>query len=264
MKEYTLLSWNANGLRSLYKKKVSNEKKFLEWLKDYSPDVLCLQETKATEDQLPKELTDNEEFISYWNSAERKGYSGVGTLVKREPKKIQYGLKNERFNKEGRIIRTDFPEFILFNVYFPNGKQSRKRLRYKMDYYDEFLNIIDSLVENGQSVVFFGDVNTAHKEIDLANPKANEDVSGFLPVERQWIDKVIDHGFIDTYRHFYPDKEEQYSYWSYRSRARERNVGWRLDYFFVSKDLKENIQDAIILSNVYGSDHCPVGLTLEF
>lgn len=265
MKAYSLISWNVNGLRAVAKKKVYQEKNFFEWWETVNPDIFCLQETKAHPEQVSKKLRDPETYQSFWNSGERKGYSGVLTYSKEEPLSVNYGLGVNSFDIEGRLIATEFPHFILFNVYFPNGKKNDERLKYKLDFYDKFLETIDGLRAKGKSIVFCGDVNTAHNPIDLARPKANETVSGFLPIERAWMDKVIKHGYVDTFRYFHPEEPDHYTWWTYRSRgARERNVGWRLDYFFVSEDLLDAVTDAYILSEVKGSDHCPVGLALQF
>lgn len=250
-----LLSWNVNGIRAVQRKG------FLDWLDKEQPDVLCVQETKASPEQVSEKLREPEGYNAFWHSAERKGYSGVVTFSKKKPKAVSFGLGKQEFDSEGRVIGLEYPGFVLFNVYFPNGKMSEERLNYKMDFYNSFLEKIDSLRKKGKSIVFCGDVNTAHKEIDLAHPKANEDVSGFLPIERAWIDKVIDHVYKDSFRWFH-EEPEQYSWWSYRTRARQRNVGWRLDYFFVSEDLIPKIKSAFIMQEVMGSDHCPVGIEL--
>ncbi|MFX1253656.1 MAG: exodeoxyribonuclease III [Promethearchaeota archaeon] len=257
MKEITLLSWNVNGIRATQKKG------FMEWFQQASPDVLCVQETKAQPEQLDKMLAHPTGYFSYWHSAERKGYSGVVTFTKEEPTNVDTSIGIEKFDIEGRMIATEFPEFILFNVYFPNGKKNQERLLFKLDFYDEFFKRIEDLRAKGKSIIFCGDINTAHKPIDLARPKANETISGFLPIERKWIDKVIEHGYIDTFRHFHKEPD-QYSWWSQRTKARERNVGWRIDYFFISEDLLDPLKDAFILSDIMGSDHCPIGIKLKF
>jgi exodeoxyribonuclease-3 len=263
MAEYKLVSWNVNGFRAMIKKKIFEEKKFLEWLELETPDVLCLQETKAHKEQIAEKYLEPFEYKSYWNGGERKGYSGVATYSKIEPIDVSYSFGIERLDTEGRHIITEYPEFTLINSYFPNGKKNKQRLQYKLDYYAEFLVYINKLRNEGKSVIFCGDVNTAHKEIDLTHPKANENTSGFLPIERKWIDKVIERGYIDTFRHIKGNVKEKYSWWSYRTNSRPKNVGWRLDYFFVSNNLAKNVKDAYILSNVYGSDHCPVGLKIK-
>lgn len=252
-----ILSWNVNGIRAICKKG------FVEWLEEYSPDILCVQETKAMEEQVPKELMELDGYYKYFVSAERKGYSGVAVFSKIEPKSVKNGFGIEKFDSEGRIIILEFEEFTLINIYYPNGKSRKERLDYKMDFYDAFLEFANDLKKSGKSLVICGDVNTAHKEIDLARPKQNEKVSGFLPIEREWIDKFLSNGYVDTFREF--NKEgENYSWWDYKSGARKRNVGWRIDYFFVSDDLKKNLKNGFILSDVMGSDHCPVGIDIEF
>ena len=254
---YRILSWNVNGLRAVEKKG------FLEWLQQDSPDILCLQETKAQPDQLSENILSVSGYENHFVSAERKGYSGVAIYSKHKPKQVHPGLGVKRFDIEGRTIIAEFDDFTLFNIYYPNGKASGERLRYKMDFYDEFLKVVDSYKSKGHRIVVCGDVNTAHKPIDLARPKENETVSGFLPEERAWIDTFLAHGYLDTFRIFNCEGEH-YSWWDYKTRARERNVGWRIDYFFISDDLKSNIRSAFMLSDVMGSDHCPIGIELSF
>lgn len=257
-KKYKILSWNVNGIRAVLKKG------FLKWLDKEKPTILCVQETKAHRDQLGKEVTDHKHYHSYWHSATvKKGYSGVATFSLEEPEHIETGFGIEKFDCEGRVVMTEFKKFALFNVYFPNGKQDSDRLNYKLEFYDAFLQHINKMKRKGKKIVFCGDVNTAHKEIDLARPKQNEDISGFLPVERKWIDKVIKEGYLDSLRVFHPEPE-LYTWWDLKSRARERNVGWRIDYFFIRKELRKHLKDAYILPEVMGSDHCPVGIELQF
>jgi exodeoxyribonuclease-3 len=255
MKKIRILSWNVNGLRSAYKKG------FLDWFSKEKPDILCLQETKAKEEQLPSDLKEVKGYYSYFSSAERKGYSGVALYTKLKPESIKTGFRIKKFDNEGRIQIIDYKSFILFNIYFPNGKASRERLNYKMDFYDSFLIYVDKLKNKGKKLIICGDVNTAHKEIDLARPKENEKISGFLPEERAWIDKFLSHGYIDTFRMF-NQKPGQYTWWDLKSRARERNVGWRIDYFYVSENLKKNIKSSKMLTNVMGSDHCPISIEI--
>jgi exodeoxyribonuclease III len=252
-----LLSWNVNGIRAAYKKG------FLDWFKTAKPDILCLQETKAMKEQLPEDLLNVNGYTSYFSSAEKKGYSGTATYTKVIPVKVENGIGIKKFDSEGRFLVTEFEEFILFNIYFPNGKAKEERLQYKMDFYEAFLKHLKKLLKQGKKIVICGDVNTAHKEIDLARPKPNEKISGFLPQEREWIDKLLKTGFIDTLRVF-NQKPEQYTWWDMMTRARDRNVGWRIDYFFISDNLKDNLKNAFILSEVMGSDHCPVGIELKF
>lgn len=251
-----ILSWNVNGLRALLRKG------FLDWLRQESPDMLCMQETKVQPDQLPWDVLQPEGYHAYWNWGERKGYSGVGLYTRQEPMKVETRFGIERLDAEGRIIMARYPEFILFNVYFPNGRTGRERLDYKLAFYDDFLKLADGLVRQGHRLVVCGDYNTAHNEIDLARPKENANVSGFLPIERAWMDRFEEHGFVDTFRYF--NKEPgHYTYWDMKTRARERNVGWRIDYFYVSADLLSAIRRAFILPEVMGSDHCPLGIEME-
>ena len=247
-----VISWNVNGLRAVHKKG------FLDWFSGESPDILCLQETKAHEEQLPEEVKSVAGYASYFSTPERKGYSGVGLYTKQEPQSIQYGF-GDRFDNEGRTIIADFADFVLFNIYFPNGKRSAERLKYKMDFYDAFLEYAEKTKQSGKHVVVCGDVNTAHKEIDLARPQENVKVSGFLPEERAWMDEFLACGYMDTLRMF-NQEPGNYSYWDQMTRARDRNVGWRIDYFFVNQAFAERLTGAFILPDVMGSDHCPVGI----
>jgi exodeoxyribonuclease-3 len=235
---------------------------FLDWVLKEQPDILCLQETKIQEDQLTDEIKNIPGYQSYFSFAERKGYSGVVTYVKEEPLSVKCGIGNPKFDCEGRILITEYPEFTLFNIYFPNGQKDEIRLRYKMEFYDAVLAYCDELVQQGKKLVICGDFNTAHKEIDLKNPKSNEKRSGFLPEERAWMDKLVSHGYVDVFRWLHPDLVK-YSWWSYRFKAREKNVGWRIDYHFVSQNLLSQVKGAEILDEVFGSDHCPVVLELK-
>lgn len=258
-----LISWNVNGFRALLKKQVYNTQDFFTWIQSENPGIICLQEIKAELEQMPKKLQEWKEYNIYWNSASvKKGYSGVATFSKLKPLKVNYNLGESKFDNEGRMIELHFQDFVLFNVYFPNGKASDERLKYKMEFYDRFLEHIEKVRSEGKSIVICGDVNTAHKPIDLARPKENETISGFLPIERQWIDKILSKGYIDTFRHFHPEPNK-YTWWSMRTRARERNVGWRIDYFYVSKDLIDKVKDSYILSDVMGSDHAPIAMLLD-
>jgi exodeoxyribonuclease-3 len=256
MNNLRLLSRNVNGLRAIHKKG------FYGWLIKDMPDVLCLQETKVQDDQIPPQLKSIPGYFSYFNSGDRKGYGGVGLYSRKEPESVKFTLEIEGFDDEHRAIAADYGDFLLFNVYFPNGKASRERLDYKLRFYDIFLDYIDKIKAEGRKIVICGDFNTAHKEIDLTRPKANEKISGFLPEERAWMDQLIEHGFLDTFRMFYP-KGGNYSWWDLKTRARERNVGWRIDYFFVSANLKDRIGSSFILKEVMGADHCPVGIELR-
>lgn len=252
-----LLSWNVNGVRAVYKKGL------LGWLGLEKPDILCLQETKAEPAQLPPELRDPNDYRAQWAWGEKKGYSGVATLSRETPMEVQRGLGLERFDREGRVLRTVHRDFVLYNIYFPNGKSRPERLAYKMDFYESFLNVLMERRARGEErVVVCGDVNTAHREIDLARPRENRTISGFLPEERAWLDRFLAAGFIDTFREFEPGAGH-YSWWDMQSRARERNVGWRIDYFFVSEPLRPRLKGAFLLPEVMGSDHCPAGITLE-
>jgi exodeoxyribonuclease III len=248
-----ILSWNVNGIRAVYKKEL-----FLPLFK-INPDILCIQETKADESQLVKELREIKEYSSYFSSAEKKGYSGVCIYTKEKPEKVEIGFGIKEFDSEGRILIAYYNHFVLFNIYFPNGKASKERFKYKMGFYEAFLDFADKLKKKGNNIIVCGDVNTAHTEIDLSRPKENEDVSGFLPEERAWLDKLIAHGYSDTFRMFIKDGGH-YSWWDYKTAARERNIGWRIDYFFVSNSIKDKIKSAFILKDVMGSDHCPVGI----
>ncbi len=256
MKEKRLLSWNVNGIRAV------RRKGFLEWLYKESPDILCLQETKARPEQLDADLIKPADYHVCWSYPERKGYSGVAVFSKEKPLGIRYEFDSSGLDLEGRVIVAEYPGFTLLNIYFPNGKSGQERLDYKMTFYDVFLQYTDSLKDAGKKLVVCGDVNTAHREIDLARPKANSTVSGFLPEERAWIDKLIAHGYVDTFRHF-NQRPDQYTYWDMKSGARARNVGWRIDYFFVSDNLLPSVTNAFILPGVMGSDHCPIGITLK-
>ncbi len=250
-----LLSWNVNGIRAAHRKGLPD------WLARDSPDILCLQETKARPEQLAAGLAEPAGYHAYWLSAQKKGYSGVAVWSKTQPLSVETSMNREPFDAEGRFMKVKYPDFTLFNVYFPNGKQSAQRLRFKMDFYAEFLRIIQRERKETGALIFCGDVNTAHNEIDLARPKENEKVSGFLPVERAWIDEVVSLGYADSFRRLHPD-EVAYSWWDLKSRARERNVGWRIDYVFVTTEMLPRVKSAFILTDVMGSDHCPVGIEL--
>ena len=250
-----VISWNVNGIRAVHKKG------FLDWFASESPEILCIQETKAIQSQLPGELTSVPGYHSYFSAPDRKGYSGVALYTRQEPESVTYGFGIDKFDNEGRTIIADFGTFVLFDIYFPNGKRSDERLLYKMDFYDVFLDYIDDLKSKGRHIVVCGDVNTAHKEIDLARPKENSKISGFLPEERSWMDKFLDHGYVDIFR-VYNQEPDNYSYWDQITRARDRNVGWRIDYFFVDQGFAGQVSNAFILPEVMGSDHCPVGIEI--
>ncbi len=256
MSKLKLLSWNVNGIRA------SEKKGFLDWLSKEKPDILCVQETKAHVEQLSENLINPKNYKTYWCSGEKKGYSGVATFSKTEPKKTEKGFGVKKYDCEGRTLIHYFDDFVLFNIYFPNGQRDNERLKYKLGFYDEFLDFADNLKNKGKKIIICGDVNTAHKEIDLARPKENVGTSGFLPIERKWMDKLIEHGYIDTFREFNTENGN-YTYWDTITRARERNVGWRIDYFFISENMRKNLKKGFILSDVMGSDHCPLGIEIE-
>lgn len=251
-----IYSWNVNGIRAIQKKG------FIDWVLEEQSDILCLQETKAHVEQLDEELLHIDGYYSYFSEGERKGYSGVATYTKEKPLSVKKGIGIERFDREGRILITEYEDFILFNIYFPNGQKDDERLQYKMDFYDAILDYCNDLKDQWKNLIICGDYNTAHKEIDIKNPKSNEKRSGFLPMERQWMDQFISNGYIDTYRTLHPESIE-YSWWSYRFKARERNAGWRIDYFFVSDHFMDQVAEAEILTDVMGSDHCPIVLSLK-
>lgn len=255
-----LVSWNVNGLRAVVKKG------FFESFEKLGADVLCVQETKLQDHQLTDDLRHISGYASYWSySTIKKGYSGVGTWTRIPPETVKDGIGIDEYDREGRIQEFDFGDFILFNVYFPNGQMGDDRLKYKLDFYRDFFAYANSLRDAGRSLVITGDYNTAHNEIDLKNPKANENTSGFLRIERDWLDKIVAEGYVDTFRYLYPETVK-YSWWTYRFKARERNAGWRIDYFFVTQDLIDSgrVKKAFIDNDLFGSDHCPIGLVLEF
>lgn len=253
----TLYSWNVNGIRAAHRKG------FLTWLDQASPDMLGIQETKCHPDQLDEELRNPSGYHTYWAYAEKKGYSGVALYTKQKPNHVSIGLDIYEFDREGRTIVAEYDDFVFITAYFPNGSRDHHRVPYKMQYKADFLAYCNDLRSAGKSVIFCGDVNTAHQEIDLARPKQNKKTTGFLAEERAWIDEIVAQGYVDTFRWLYPERTGAYSWWSYIGGARSRNVGWRLDYFFTSPDLKSNIVDAAIHPDVLGSDHCPVSLTLK-
>jgi exodeoxyribonuclease-3 len=251
-----IYSWNVNGLRAVSKKGL------FEWIENEKPDILCLQETKLQEETLADNIRNIEGYNSYFSFAEKKGYSGVVTYCKNQPISVKYGIGNSKFDSEGRIVITEFEEFTLFNIYFPNGQKDEDRLKYKLEFYDKLLEYWNCEVEKGKKLIVCGDYNTAHTPMDIKNAKANEKTSGFLQIERDWLDKLIENGYTDTYRFVNPEKIE-YSWWSNMFKSRERNVGWRIDYHFVSNNLLAKVKDAQILNEVFGSDHCPVMVEIE-
>jgi len=251
-----IITWNVNGLRAALKKDA------LSAVLSQTPDLLCLQEIKARPEQLTAEQREIPGFQIIWNSAERPGYSGVATLARGEPIEFELGMAAPHFDIEGRVIRTRHPDFLLYNIYFPNGQRGKERVDYKLDFYAHLLDACDALHAAGENIIITGDFNTAHMPIDLKNPKENEKTSGFLPEEREWVGKFLEHGFVDVYRKLYPDRE-QYTWWTYRFNARQRNIGWRLDYYLVSEKLVPRVKDVIIHEDVLGSDHCPVELVIK-
>lgn len=252
-----LISWNVNGVRANHKKGA------WQWLIDESPDIFMLQETKAHPDQMPDEVRDPLGYFPYFDhSKAKKGYSGVALYSKIQPLHVEHGLGIEEFDQEGRTIIAEFPKHVVITSYFPNGGGGQDRLDYKMRYYDAFLKMINKYRKQGKSVIFCGDVNTAHTEMDIARPKENSNRTGFLPMEREWIDKVIKSGFKDVWRELYP-KKVQYSWWDMKTRARERDIGWRIDYFFVSEDIADKVTRATLHNDVHGSDHCPVSIEID-
>lgn len=281
----TILSWNVVSMRNLLEKASlappgKENLTFLQWLENTQPDIICFQETKLQEHQVPGTLLTLPGYHTAWCFADRPGYSGVATFSRQKPLQIIRGIGIPRFDAEGRVLMTEFPRFKLFNVYFPkaysprevetarkegaaNAEKMAERLPFKLAFYDAFLEHVDKIRAKGDRIVICGDFNTAHKEIDLARPRENRDTSGFLPAERAKIDLFISHGYIDTFRYMNPEPGH-YTWWSYRFKAREKDIGWRLDYFFISDNLIDNLDKAFIMKDVYGSDHCPVGLTLKF
>jgi len=252
-----LLSWNVNGIRA------AERKGFFDWLQAYSADIVCVQETKAHPGQLTKKFLEPTGYHSYWSSAERKGYSGVAVFSKKEPLRLNRDLGVEEFDCEGRLLELEYEDFTLFNIYFPNGGNGNKRVPYKMAFYDCFLKRAEALRKKGVPMVICGDVNTAHEEIDLARPRQNEKNTGFLPEERAWVSQFLSLGYIDTFRLTHPDEPGHYSWWDYKTRARERDVGWRIDYFFITQNLTQKLTRAFIEKEIMGSDHCPVGIELS-
>lgn len=238
-------------------------KGFRDWVQKDAPDVLCLQEIKARPDQLADEIREIPGYRSFWNPAQRPGYSGVASYIRMDNIDVSYGLGVEEFDSEGRVIRISLDkDIVLYNIYFPNGQRGHDRVKFKLAFYETLLEQCAEIHALGKKIIITGDFNTAHREIDLANPKANANTSGFLPEERAWIDTYLENGFADAYRLLYPDRVE-YTWWTFITKARERNVGWRLDYYLVSNDFVPRVKDVIIQTDVFGSDHCPVSLIWE-
>ena len=248
------ISWNVNGLRACV------EKGFSGFFHEADADIFCLQETKLQEGQISLDLPG---YYQYWNYAEKKGYSGTAIFTKSQPLSVSCGLGIEKHDHEGRVITLEFERFYMVTVYTPNSQEELKRLDYRMEWEDDFLSYLKKLEEN-KPVIVCGDMNVAHREIDLKNPKTNRKNAGFTDEERNKFTSLLNAGFIDTFRHFYPDLEQAYSWWSYRFKAREKNAGWRIDYFLVSETLKDTLKDAVIYKDIMGSDHCPVGLIIEY
>lgn len=248
-----LISWNVNGLRACV------TKGFMDFFTEADADIFCIQESKLQEGQIELPL---EGYYQYWNYARKKGYSGTAVFTRQEPLSVSYGMGMEEHDQEGRVITLEFPDFYLVTVYTPNSQNELARLDYRMEWEDAFLAYLKKLEEK-KPVIFCGDLNVAHREIDLKNPKTNRRNAGFTDEEREKFSRLLENGFIDTFRYFYPDQEQIYSWWSYRFRAREKNAGWRIDYFCVSESLKDRLVDAKILTDVMGSDHCPVELDIR-
>ncbi len=251
------ISWNVNGLRATHKNGDLN------WIFDQNPDAICLQEVKATTDQLPPEIASPAGYHAFFDWPKlKKGYSGVAIYSKEKPEKVLYGMGVEKYDNEGRMLTAIYKEYVLINIYFPNGGGPAERLEYKLGFYDEFLKFVETLRKKHKNIIFCGDVNVAHTEIDIARPKENESHVGFLPVERAWMDKVIEKGYIDTFRHMHKDEKDAYSYWDQKSFARDRNIGWRIDYFFVNKEIISKVKKSFMWRDIYGSDHCPIELDI--
>ncbi len=252
-----ITSWNINGIRAAEKKGLR------EYIADAKPDILCLQETKAHIEQLSDSLINIEGYSSHFVSGEKKGYSGVAIYTRIKPKEVISGCGHTKFDTEGRVIRADFDNFVLYNIYYPNGGRGPERVQYKLEFYETILSQWQELREQRKKLILTGDFNTAHHEIDLARPDENKNTTGFLPEERAWLDKIESLGYVDTFRVFNTDPE-WYTYWDQITRARERNVGWRIDYFWVTPDVMPNVVDSPIKMDVMGSDHCPIELVLEY
>lgn len=258
MSALQLLSWNINGARAVYRYG------FLDWLYAAAPDILCLQETRADAALVPSPMAQPTPYRSYWHASERKkGYSGTGLLTRPMPLAVSTGIGRAEFDDEGRTQVAVYPWFTLINCYFPNGGRDHERVPYKLAFYEAFFEFCEGLRRQGQELVICGDVNTAHREIDLARPKSNKNTTGFLPEERAWLDRFVAAGYVDTFRHLNGDLPGQYTWWLQFANARENNVGWRIDYFFVTTGLAAALRRAFILPGVRGSDHCPVGIELD-
>lgn len=251
-----LFSWNVNGIRA------AQRGGFLRWFEDQEPDVVCIQETKAHPDQLDEALRNPEGYHAHWHSAEKAGYSGVATFSRREPLAIGEGIGKPEIDREGRVLISEYPDFVLINAYFPNSQRDHARLPFKLAFCNAMLRFVNKLRRAGRHVILCGDFNIAHREIDLSNPKTNRDNAGFLPEERAWMDRFVKHGWIDSFRHFC-DEPGYYTWWSYRPGVRARNIGWRIDHFFVNPELRPRLKRVQHQTEVMGSDHCPVALELR-
>lgn len=252
----TIVSYNINGIRSVLRKD------FDKWLAMYNPDIICLQEIKANKEQFNKEIFENLGYTCYVNSAQKAGYSGVAILSKIKPKKVEYGCGNYQIDIEGRLVRLDFKNYSVLSAYFPSGSSGEKRQEFKFMFLDFFQNYINELKQSIPNLIICGDFNICHKEIDIHNPKRNKNTSGFLIEERNWVTNFLNSGFIDSFRFFNSDGNK-YTWWSYRARARQKNLGWRIDYNMVSQSLEKYILDARILTDVVHSDHCPISLKIK-
>ncbi len=254
-----IISWNTNGLRATVR-----QGNFTPLFAFNDPDIVCFQETKCEPDQLDLDTRNLKGYHSYFSfSKKRKGYSGVAIYSKTIPLKVEYGIGIKDFDDEGRTVIAYYEKFILINCYFPNGGGGPVRLKYKLEFYDAFLKFINKLKDEGHNVIFTGDVNTAHNEIDLARPKENKKSTGFLPIERAWIDELVNNGWVDTFRNLYPDKKDVYTYWDQKTRARDRNVGWRIDYFFINQLLLKKVKSFKNLNDYLGSDHSPIMIDIN-
>jgi exodeoxyribonuclease-3 len=253
-----IITWNVNGIRACAKKG------FLEYLEREDPDFLCLQETKAHPEQLDESLLHPDSYQAYWSSAVKRGYSGTVTYTKAEPEEVKHGIRIRKFDSEGRFVVTEHPEFALYNVYFPNGASSDERHDYKQEFLEKFRRHLGRRIKAGRELIVVGDYNVAYREIDVFDPVRLSKVSGFLPEEREWFQRFLDTGFVDLWDHFYPDKKDQYTWWSYRENARIANRGWRIDHICATQGLVSRVKDIVIQDGQMGSDHCPVKVTLEF
>lgn len=252
-----IFSWNVNGIRACHKKG------FMDWFNKTQPDVLCLQEVRADLEQIPPEILDIPGYTKIWNPAARKGYSGTAIFTTQKPLEIHLGMGIDEFDCEGRMTQIVYDRFVINGIYFPNGSSSEDRLDYKLRYYDAFLENSNQWIRQGKHVITLGDYNTCHQEIDIARPKENEGNSGFLPIERAWMDKYCDGGYVDTFRSKHPTRTNAYTWWSNRGGARARNIGWRIDYCFVDQSLAGLVLAADIHAQVPGSDHCPISVEMD-